>query len=71
VILHTIRYQLCIGLFWLVCGLLFECGFFQDVLYAPWEKLLADYNVFPLCLLIVVWLTILFSPLICRKLTRG
>ena len=57
-----------IGLFWLALSLLFEFGFFPYVLHEPWEKLLADYNIFRGRLLIVVWLTTLFSPLICGKM---
>lgn len=59
------------GLFWLVLGLLFEIGFFHYVMHEPWEKLWADYNIIRGRLLIVVWLTTLFSPLLCSKLTRG
>jgi hypothetical protein len=54
-----------VGLFWLALSLLFECGFFHYVMHEPWEKLLADYNIFRGRLLIVVWLTTLFSPLLC------
>ena len=57
-----------IGLFWLILSLLFECGFFHYVMHEPWEKLLADYNIFRGRLLIVVWLTTLFSPLVCGRL---
>ena len=57
-----------IGLFWLVLCLLFEFGFFHDVVHEPWSKLLADYNIFKGRLLIVVWLTTLFSPLVCSKI---
>jgi hypothetical protein len=57
-----------IGLFWLVLCLLFEFGFFHYVMYAPWEKLLADYNILRGRLLILVWLTTLFSPLLCGKI---
>ena len=56
-----------IGLFWLVLSLLFEFGFFHYVMHEPWEKVLADYNIFRGRLLILVWLTTLFSPLICVK----
>ena len=56
------------GCFWLVLSLLFEFGFFHYVMHEPWEKLLADYNFFRGRLLIVVWLTTLFSPLICGKI---
>ena len=59
---------LLIGLFWLVLSLLFEFGFFHYVMHEPWSKLLSDYNIFRGRLLIVVWLTTLFSPLLCGKL---
>ena len=59
-----------IGLFWLVLSLLFEFGFFHYVMHEPWEKLLADYNVFRGRLLIVVWLTTLCSPLVCGKIVH-
>ena len=58
------------GLFWLVLSLLFEFGFFHYVMHEPWEKLLADYNLFRGRLLIVVWLTTLFSPLICGTILQ-
>jgi hypothetical protein len=61
---------LSIGLFWLVLSLLFEFGFFHYVMHEPWEKLLADYNLFRGRLLIVVWLTTLFSPLVCGKIVH-
>ena len=54
-----------IGLFWLVLSLIFEFGFFHYVMHEPWNKLLADYNVFRGRLLIVVWLSTLLSPLVC------
>jgi hypothetical protein len=57
-----------LGFFWLVLSLLFEFGFFHYVMHEPWEKLLADYNLFRGRLLSVVWLTTLFSPLICGKI---
>jgi hypothetical protein len=57
-----------IGLLWLILSLLFEFGFFHYVMHEPWSKLLADYNVFRGRLLILVWLTTLFSPLVCGTL---
>jgi hypothetical protein len=60
-----------IGLFWLVLSLLFEFGFFHYAMHEPWEKLLTDYNIVQGRLLSVVWLTTLFSPLVCGMLTRG
>jgi hypothetical protein len=62
------RMLLGVGLFWLVLSLLFEFGFFHYVMHAPWSKLLADYNIFRGRLLSVVWLTMLFAPLLCGKL---
>jgi len=59
---------LLIGLFWLVLSLLFEFGFFHYVMHEPWSRLLADYNIFHGRLLAVVWITTLFSPLICGEL---
>jgi hypothetical protein len=59
-----------IGCFWLVFSLLFEFGFFHSVMHAPWAKLLADYNLFRGRCLIIVWLTTLFSPLICGKIVH-
>lgn len=60
-----------LGLFWLVLSLLFEFGFFHYVMHEPWSELLADYNIFRGRLLIVVWLTTLFSPLVCGKLLHA
>lgn len=57
-----------IGFFWLVLSLFFEFGFFHYVMHEPWSKLLADYNIFRGRFLIVVWLSTLFSPLVCGKL---
>jgi len=65
---HPASTLLQIGLFWLLLSLLFEFGFFHYVMQEPWEKLLADYNILRGRLLSVVWLTTLFSPLICGKI---
>jgi len=53
---------LLVGLFWLGLSLLFEFGFFHYVMYEPWHKLLADYNIFRGRLLLLVWLSTLLSP---------
>jgi hypothetical protein len=53
-----------VGIFWLGLSLLFEFGFFHYVRHEPWHKLLADYNIFRGRLLLVVWLSTLFSPLV-------
>ena len=57
-----------IGVCWLTLSLLFEFGFFHYVMHEPWSKLLADYNIFQGRWLIVVWLTTLFSPLVCGSI---
>jgi hypothetical protein len=57
-----------LGAFWLVLSLLFEVGFFHYVMHEPWNKLWADYNLFQGRWLIVVWLTTLFSPLVCGRM---
>lgn len=59
-----------IGLCWLLLSLLFELGFFHYAMHEPWEKLLADYNIVRGRLLILVWLSTLFSPLVCGKIIR-
>lgn len=59
-----------IGLCWLTLSLLFEFGFFHYAIHEPWDKLWADYNIFRGRLLVVVWLTTLFAPLLCGKLTQ-
>jgi hypothetical protein len=41
------------------------------VMHEPWSKLLADYNIFRGRLFIIVWLTTLFSPLVCGKLLQS
>ena len=64
------RTLLGMGLFWLTLSLLFEFGFFHFIMHEPWSKLLADYNLLQGRLLIVVWLTTLFSPLICGKILQ-
>jgi hypothetical protein len=39
-------------------------------MHEPWERLLADYNIVRGRLLIVVWLTTLFAPLVCGKIVH-
>lgn len=53
-----------IGAFWLALSLLFEFGFFHFIAGKPWAELLAEYNVFKGRLLIFVWLTTLFAPVL-------
>lgn len=59
-----------VGIFWLGLSLLFEFGFFHYARHEPWHKLLADYNIFRGRLLLVVWLSTLFSPLIWGAILR-
>lgn len=51
-----------IGLMWTAMTLCFEFGFFHFVARVPWEKLLADYNIFAGRLWLLVLLTTLFGP---------
>lgn len=51
-----------IGAIWRLMTVCFEFGFFHFVAGVPWEKLLADYNVFAGRLWLLVLLTTLFGP---------
>lgn len=51
-----------IGVMWTVMTVCFEFGFFHFVAGVPWEKLLADYNVFAGRLWVLVLLTTLCGP---------
>jgi hypothetical protein len=51
-----------IGLLWTMMTICFEFGFFHYVAGVPWEKLLADYNLFAGRLWILVLLTTLCGP---------
>jgi hypothetical protein len=51
-----------IGVMWTVMTLCFEFGFFHFVAGVPWEKLLADYNLFAGRLWVLVLLTTLCGP---------
>lgn len=59
-----------VGIFWLGLSLLFEFGFFHYARHEPWPKLLADYNIFRGRLLLVVWLSTLFSPWVWGAILR-
>jgi hypothetical protein len=53
-----------IGVTWTVMTVCFEFGFFHFVAGVPWEKLLADYNLFAVRLWVLVLLTTPFGPAI-------
>lgn len=53
-----------IGTFWLSLAITFEFGFFHYLMGIPWSKLLADYNLLAGRLLLLLWLTVFFSPLL-------
>ncbi|HXF48456.1 MAG TPA: hypothetical protein VNL73_03390 [Verrucomicrobiae bacterium] len=51
-----------LGFFWLVLTVLFEFGAGHYLFKNPWEKLLADYDVFKGRVWILVLLATLFAP---------
>ena len=51
-----------IGVMWTATTICFEFGFFHFVAGVPWEKLLADYNLFAGRLWLLVLLTTLCGP---------
>lgn len=51
-----------IGVMWTVLTVCFEFGFFHFMAGVPWEKLLADYNIFAGRLWVLVLLTTLCGP---------
>ena len=51
-----------IGVMWTVMTVCFEFGFFHFVAGVPWEKLLADYNIFAGRLWVLVLLTTFCGP---------
>jgi hypothetical protein len=51
-----------IGVMWTAMTVCFEFGFFHFVAGVPWEKLLADYNLFAGRLWVLVLLTTLCGP---------
>ena len=51
-----------IGVMWTLMTICFEFGFFHFVAGVPWEKLLADYNLFAGRLWSLVLLTTLCGP---------
>ena len=59
-----------VGLFWFGLSLLFEFGFFHYIMHEPWHTLLADYNICRGRLLLVVWLSTLFAPMVWGALQR-
>jgi hypothetical protein len=59
-----------IGVFWVVLTILFEFVFGHYVMNHPWEKLLADYNIFAGRLWLLVLLNNIIAPLISGKLIK-
>ena len=59
-----------IGALWLGMALAFEFGFFHFVAGRPWSELLADYDLGAGRLLILLWLTTLFGPVVALLLKR-
>lgn len=59
---------LLIGGIWVGCTVLFEFGFGHFVMGHPWEKLLADYNVFRGRVWSLVLLSEFVSPLLAFRL---
>ncbi len=59
-----------IGLMWTVMTVCFEFGFFHFVAGVPWDRLLADYNVFAGRLWVLVLLTTLFGPPVIDAMLR-
>ncbi|MBI5238325.1 MAG: hypothetical protein HY887_07885 [Deltaproteobacteria bacterium] len=59
---------LCLGIFWTVLTIAFECLFGRYVLGLSWEILLGDYNVFQGRLWPLVLLVTLLGPLLAGKM---
>lgn len=60
-----------IGILWTVMTVGFEFGFFHFIAGVPWEKLLADYNLFAGRLWLLVLLTTLCGPVLIGRRLRG
>jgi len=56
-----------IGVLWTVMTACFEFGFFHFVVGVPWEKLLADYDLFAGRLWVLVLLTTLCGPILVNR----
>jgi len=57
-----------VGAGWVICTVLFEFVFGHYVMNHPWEKLLADYNVFRGRTWVLVLLAEFFSPVLALRL---
>ena len=60
----AVKQLLIIGLIWLGLTVGFEFGFGHYVMGHPWEKLLADYDLFQGRIWSLVLLSVLFGPLV-------
>lgn len=59
-----------VGVMWTTMTMCFEFGFFHFVAGVPWEKLLADYNIFAGRLWVLVLLTTLCGPRLIYSILR-
>ncbi len=59
---------LLIGLLWVGLTIIFEFGFGHFVMKQPWEKLLADYNIFKGRLWVMVLLVTFLAPVLVKKI---
>ena len=57
-----------IGILWVLLTMSFEFLFFHYVAGAPWQKLIADYNIFKGRLFILLILADLLSPFLASKI---
>ena len=59
-----------IGIFWVVITVIFEFLFGHFVMSHPWEKLLADYNLFNGRLWVLVLINNIAAPFISGKIIK-
>jgi hypothetical protein len=59
-----------IGIFWVVITVIFEFLFGHFVMSYPWEKLLADYNLFNGRLWVLVLINNIAAPFFSRKIIK-
>lgn len=65
--LHGNGRLLALGVLWMTLTIAFEFGFGHYVMGHPWERLLADYNVFAGRIWVLVLATMLLGPLGVRR----
>jgi uncharacterized BrkB/YihY/UPF0761 family membrane protein len=69
--LKEIRTAVFIGIFWLILTICFEFLFGHYVIGHPWEKLLADYNIFKGRIWVLVLVNNVVAPLISSNLIKN